>query len=83
MSNHLLRRQADLAALPAHPKYRAMITIGLLPSGQVEVKGPMHLKDLCEQMLHEAFGVLVKFHADKEEESSIFTPEPTKIILRN
>lgn len=68
---------------PAPPhQYRATITIGLLPTGQVQVSGPLHIKDMCEQMLHEAFTVLVNYHAEKEAESSIITPE-TKIVAPN
>ncbi len=86
MSNHVLRRQQD-AVQALKPQYRATIVIGLLPSGQVQVTGQLQHKDLCEQMLNEAFTVLKQYHAKSEteeqaEEQTIIQPD-RKIILAN
>lgn len=89
MSNHLKRIQGTFGQPKPSPLpgYRATITIGLLPTGQVQVTGPLHYKDLCEQMLDEAFKELRKFHARSEADENNPTPsiiqaEP-KIILPN
>lgn len=76
MSSHKLRQAGALPA--AKPKYKATIVIGLLPTGQVQVTGPLHYKDLCEQMLNEAFSELKKFHARSEAEEQ--NPEPSIIV---
>jgi hypothetical protein len=86
MSNHAKRKQGQfIGGKPTTPPYRATITLGLLPTGQVQVTGPLHLRNLCEQMLDEAYNVLKQYHAksDADEQNpagQIITPE-RKIIL--
>lgn len=72
--------------IKANP-YHAIITIGLLSNGRVQVKmsAPQSISkqaNLWEQMLNEAFGVIKNYREEEKGESSIITPE-TKIVAPN
>ena len=60
---------------------KAKIIIRLMPTGRIQVTGPLAKDKLCLEMLREAERVIRKFH--QEIAKQIVTPSPAKFSPAN